>query len=278
MPEIILHLGLHKTGTTSLQYLYKVLSDDGGRALYIHPDHHAYQPFRRLLIANRTRDIDKHDAKSEADNFLAACQNYDTVYISDENILGPAPFAHSQSTPQGLYPRLEQQVRLLEFVFNAESISFITTWRPVAELLYSFYRDGLKYGRYAYTFMEYLQHLEIPSFTHEHFLRRLRAVTDRSWSIKSITSVMTAHDFQRIGLIDQSIPPCQLPKLPRLNNGSSRAKATIQRLFYSYSDQEINSLKKWLSECPVKLKDHNISYMDVGLSEDALHYIDINTK
>ncbi|MCC2658302.1 MAG: surface protein [Panacagrimonas sp.] len=265
-----LHLGLHKTGTSYVQAIYRQLALVSNAA-YIGPKDPSFKTLKGQLLRSRNgMRVQRSRVRESAALFREAIGEKSRLFLSDETLIGATPWSDHIAGVRTLYPTLERQGELISHVFGNFDAEVVITVREPVSFLYSIYRDGLRYAKYTFTFDEFLDRVEIRSFRPEVLIQRLRSALTLPIRVVTIEGALTPEKLRSAGLIsdgDFDASHTQDPK--KVNTSSPLSVATIQRLFGSYDPTTKAELRKWLAACPVQLQDHRITFSDVAKSPSA---------
>lgn len=181
MPRTIyLHLGVHKTGTTSLQKLlaecHDALRARGICEYSVHsPLGAAYREFRRSYTKVRAQAArgaipgtdDRFDAaiaaaRTALEALLADCAGHSAV-ISDENMLGP-PIGQLRARGQWesrFYPGAEGVARALAAIFEGFDVVPILCRRDAPGLVESLYGNSIQGLSFAGDIGDFLERIDV---------------------------------------------------------------------------------------------------------------------
>jgi len=178
LTTVVLHLGVHKTATTSLQ----------------------------SALANSLEDIRKHGinyielselrskltSKLGAEEF-SACQilktiqdeieGYDRVIISDENILGG-----TDQPGEKLYPNATKRLARVLEVFEGYDIEINLVIRDYVDYFISRYSESLRHFFFR-RFNEYYKYLNIEEFRWKHLVNELADVSRNPLTVYEFESI-----------------------------------------------------------------------------------------
>ncbi|NNU79856.1 hypothetical protein HMH01_05310 [Halovulum dunhuangense] len=142
--RIVIHLGPHKTGSTTIQ---RLLSANRAR---LSPEVSVIGPRDPMLdrlsaLARKGRRRPSAEAlaarfAAESRRLARSCRHLPAVLVSSEDLLGPLPGRHGV---RGLYPAAEQRLAQLEkaFAHDGAEIVFVFYQRPFEDWLGSVQRQ-----------------------------------------------------------------------------------------------------------------------------------------
>lgn len=265
-----LHLGLHKTGTTYVQAIYRQLAL-ASNAAYIGPEEPSFKALKGQLLRSRNgMRVQRSKVRASATLFREAIGEKSRLFLSDETLIGATPWSEKIAGVRTLYPTLERQGELIAHAFGDFDAEVVITVREPVSFMYSLYRDGLRYAKYTFTFDEFLDRVEIRSFRPEVLMQRLRSVLTLPIKVVNIDGALTPDKLRSAGLIlEEDFDASYIQDPKKVNTSSPLSVATIQRLFGRYDQTTKVELRKWLAACPVKLQDHEITFFDVAKSPSA---------
>ena len=183
--KIVIHPGLHKTGTTYIQKLFAKNIQTFSGQLWFKPRSFVYNNLTRTCIEKQSKSLDL-----AARFFESAFRYHDAVFISEENIAGPF---YSWKTNE-FYPKLAQNISFLLQAIppTVNKIDIIVTVRSYSSWISSMYLQKLKNG-YATPFPIFLQRTDISGLS---YYKVLADVLDRC-SRKFALNVLLYEDFVR---------------------------------------------------------------------------------
>ena len=153
--KIIVHLGLHKTATTSLQEFLQTHNNDLAQKDV------RYVPLQRMRtdLTPLFWNLDKN-RRSKLISFISEVKK-ETVLLSDENIIGtPGELANS-----GLYPYAQNRVETFCEDMKSAQITLFLTLRQPSDFLTSMYSEYLRHNPYL-SFDQYLSGFNVPGFSY----------------------------------------------------------------------------------------------------------------
>lgn len=266
------HIGFHKTATTLIQRIYRQRQASNA-IVHIHPESEVYQPLRAELLQLRNGGGDLQAAERAWAKMKSLLPSDITLRISDENVIGQTPFGPGSTTGSYCYPMLERQISNLENIFGS-TIHFIASCRNASSFIYSMYCDGLRYGRYSYTFHEYVSRLEISTFDNLALIRRIASTTNSALTAVNYDAFKANPELFLTSFISE-LPEsdCQSYAKKRINTSNTKSMLTISRLFGGHSFDDRQKLRQWLNQIPVRLRDNEKTFLDVGADDTVLEHI-----
>lgn len=153
--KIIVHLGLHKTATTSLQDFLQANSNELARKDV------RYIPLQRMRtdLTPLFWNLEKN-RRSKLISFISEIKK-ETLLLSDENIMGtPGDLATS-----GFYPYAQNRIKTFCEDMKGAQITLFLTLRQPNDFLTSMYSEYLRHNPYL-SFGQYLSGFDIPGFSY----------------------------------------------------------------------------------------------------------------
>lgn len=152
--EIVVHIGPHKTGSTSIQHGLAqnetVLASRGIRFFHGESTHRA-----ALLLAQGSDDEATEILKSIAEQIGQIKEP--KIIISQEDFCGELP---GRTRRAAIYPRLVRNVRIISRALAAHRLKFLFFSRPNEDWLRSCYHQHLKYRTFFSAFDDFRAHFE----------------------------------------------------------------------------------------------------------------------
>ncbi|MEM8746833.1 MAG: hypothetical protein AAGF91_09040 [Actinomycetota bacterium] len=175
-PEIVLHLGAHKTGTTSLQRALRDSTDDLAAAGWVFQgkrvgplrsvfsvvhDRHGLPRSTASPSASDDELVDR--LRTEVGAILASGRR---LVVSDETLFG------QPGVRRGLYPDADRVADVVGRAFEGMSVLPVLVIRRQPEFLESWYVQTVKQGG-GRTFDEFLESIDLDSVSWTTYARRL---------------------------------------------------------------------------------------------------------
>lgn len=248
-PQVVLHLGFHKTGTTALQRSMIQRLDENGLV-----DRWTYQgkdvgPMVDPLLALR-KLIGQSDGDYAGNITAALTESFDrffgdgdkSLFISDETLTGQPGFG-----AQVLYPNLEQLLTPLAAALKGLPTEVIVVVRRQPEWLESMYIQMVQQGK-PQAFAGFIKDLKISTLSWTTVLDRVRTTLDRPM-------VVVPYEYLRDldgGLIDWfdrrlGFPESfRNPEIRRNVGLSEKGLLAALGAFPVFSPEERRTFRRWL--------------------------------
>ncbi len=242
MKKIILHLGVHKTATTHIQSRLW-----NNRELYAkHGVGYVGLNELRGLLTSKLSDV-LFNAKKVRSGF-SAYEQFETLIISDENILGGTnkPLSHA------LYPNIENRLLRVLDVFNDVEVTVNITVRDFSNYLLSRYSESLRHFPFR-KFENYYNKINIPSLSWMPVLEQIISVGVSNIRVADFPEIFKDEDFY----FDTAfkLPPSLL--INEASTGSSISRSKISQETYRVLSMVNNDFPKKTVKAVMKALDHS---------------------
>ena len=266
MPRLILHIGTHKTATTSIQqFLFHHRETLAERGVF-YPDYTLVNKkphYAHLGMVNALSGRHKVYSVEQARRFFARVReravDFDTTLISAEPFnrhVMNEPEEDAFYTPEDYWPRRHAYINhIREIIGDAE---VVVVFRRQADYAQSLYQEHVKVTRYNGSFREFLNDF----WFHFVFLQQARAWDTVFPGLKAMTFdrlVATGDptaEFCRL----LALPIEGLDPLPRANEGLPVDLVVLKRMLHRTSEEK-EELRKKLEKMATYLPDAVIAEM-----------------
>jgi len=173
MKKIIIHLGVHKTATTYLQNtLWKNIETLKEKNI-------AYISLGKMRSGiTSTISNDNYDANQVREVIIKNLENYDnynTVLMSDENILGGINdiFAHST-----ISPKYEIRINKIKEAFKNNKVTYFLAIRNYSQYYSSIYCEFLRHTKKYISFKNFMAKFNFLQFGWQDLVKNLLEIID----------------------------------------------------------------------------------------------------
>ncbi|GAX60366.1 Glycosyl transferase, group 2 family [Candidatus Scalindua japonica] len=266
MKTVYLHIGLHKTGTTAIQwFLFSIMN-------LLKEDASAFYETKSVGLVNEIyRKV--HGSESDLDAILnEISMKYNnlherTIIISNEELSGTTRTGYKDS---GLL------ANVIKYIFRDFNVKICVFVRRQDTFLESFYVHGLKVGLYQHSFHEYLNRIDRYAFNWYTLLEKYEqlfgyenmTVIPYEELAKDNTKVIK-HFFESINV---NITTKNI-KLPYARPGlSEKGLEIVKRCHPILNNEEKELLRFFLEDKFPRPIDKPNEYLTVCEREDILNY------
>lgn len=218
--RVVFHLGLHKTGTTSVQNAF-----DRARAQLAELGAH-YIPLehaRRSLTALLIRPHEKERAEARA---VFAAMPQRCLLLSDENIIGGLadPLAGQ------LYPQAEPRIRSLTQILPDAEVHVVIVLRSPQSFFPALYSEYLRHGTFV-RFQDYVAGLDLKDFGfRKHFQFAADAGIKAHWHFLPFEADLGGGVPAAYDLLAKLLVGADAPKLGPFPDLRMRASLTAEEM------------------------------------------------
>lgn len=241
MPRLILHIGTHKTATTSIQHhFFKHRDALAGRGLF-YPGYDLIgkKPhYAHLGMVNALAGQHKNYSREDARRFFRAVRerqgDYDTTLISAEPLYRHATGQGPGSAPEAYWPARMQFIEEIHDLLGAAEV--VVVFRRQADYAQSLYQEHLKVTQYDRSFPAFLADF----WFHFAFLDQARAWDSvfpglRALSFEKLIGTGDAvAEFAR--LLD--LPVQGLPPAVRHNEAMATDMVILKRILQAVTSKD----------------------------------------
>ncbi|MFV8782427.1 hypothetical protein ACNKU7_08410 [Microbulbifer sp. SA54] len=237
-PEIIVHLGVHKTATT---YLQSRLLNSKAR---LKKDNISYVKLSSLRENVTSKLTEEKFSKSEVWQFLEPHLDGKLLILSDENILGDT------RKPVGgkLYPNARARLELLASIFDGINVSLYLTLREYATYLISRYSESLRHFHFQ-TFDNYINGIDLDNHGWLQLVADVKAAFPQSNIYCNDFSYFINNEeeyFKRWFGVSIPLEPAKLSPAVRRAKLSLEAYELINEFSNNYSKSQTKALVRFL--------------------------------
>ena len=266
MPRIIVHIGTHKTATTSIQkFLFNNREELGTRGV-LYPDYSIIEKdphYAQLGMVNALSGQHKNYDASVAERFFketkTRAQDYETTVISAEPF-----YRHAQIEPGSKIPkkrskywelRTEYINRIRDLLGPAE---IIIVFRRQAEYAESLYQEHVKVTRYTGNFQTFCADM----WFHFKFLQQARVWDAAFPGLKafSFERLLQSGDIVTEFCRKLGLPVDDLPLPPRANEGLPVDLVVLKRTLHR-SQQSRDDIRDQIDALLARMSADDLAFL-----------------
>ena len=242
MPRLILHIGTHKTATTSIQRFLRQHHTALAERGVFYPDYSLVNRkphYAHLGMVNALSGRHQNYSRELAETFFAKVRermvDYDTTIISGEPFyrhVENAPEDDAYYEPEHYWPLRNAYIERVRDVFGEAEV--VVVFRRQAEYAQSLYQEHVKVTRYRGNFQQFLKEF----WYHFVFAEQAAAWNSVFPGLKAMSFDMLNATGDAVGEFCRllELPIDNLDRLPRANEGLPVDMVVLNRMLHRSSE------------------------------------------